>query len=134
MDRRPSGPPFSFWTDKDARLGTTGQDAGRSDGASDGAADHPVCLASARRLFVRAARALDREIESLAADAPAEPDRERIKRIEGVTREAQRALLVLLEFEAKMDRRDPGEVDGALDLEAAREEIAGRLARLAERG
>ena len=115
-------------------MGTTGEDAGRPNGASGGAADHPVCLASARRLFVRAAQALDREIEGLGADAPAEPDRDQIRRIEGVTREAQRALLVLLEFEAKMDRREPAEVDGALELEAAREEITGRLARLAERG
>ena len=123
-----------FPTGRGARLGTTGHDAGRSDSAGDEVADRPVCLASARRLFVRAAQALDREVEGLACDAGAETDRDRIKRIEGVTREAQRALLVLLEFEAKMDRREPDQVDGALDLEAAREEITGRLARLALRG
>lgn len=115
-------------------MAITGEDAGRSNSASDGVADQPVCLASARRLFVRAARALDGEIESLASSPNDEQDRDRIKRIEAVTREAQRALLVVLEFEAKLDRREPDEIDGALDLEAAREEITGRLARLAERG
>ena len=115
-------------------MGTTGDEAGRSDSAGDEAADRPVCLVSARRLFVRAARALDAEIERLSGDRGAEADREAVKRVEAVTREAQRALLVVLEFEAKMDRREPEEADGALDLEAAREEVTGRLARLAERG
>lgn len=109
---------------------TTGGSAGRP-GASG---DEVTSLAVARRVFARAAEALDREVQGLAAPPGGGLDRERIKPIETLVREAQRALLILLEFEAKLDRREADQTDGALDLEAARAEITGRLARLAGRG
>ena len=113
---------------------TTGGSAGRPNGAGAEVADERVRLACARGLFARAAEALDRQLRALSAEADAGAERERIKTIETLIREAQRALLVVLEFEAKLDRREPEEAEGGLDLEAARAEIARRLARLAERG
>lgn len=96
--------------------------------------EEPAALASARRLFERLAAALEAEIEDAEPLLDGEPDRERIKALQGLIRDTHRALLLVLELRVKLERRGPPSVDGALDLEAAREEIAGRLARLAERG
>ena len=112
----------------------TGGDSGQPSGAGGDPADEPVRLACARRLFARLARALDDEIERLSRLNTADPDEVRVKAVADLIRDTQRALMTVLDFENRLARRDPGEDDGVLDLEAARAEITGRLARLAQRG
>lgn len=114
-------------------MSTTGN-AGRPDPVREDPADEPVRLACARRLFVRLAEGLDAEIGRLARLRSAGAKAAGVKAMKDLIRDTQRALLTVLEFEMRLERRQPDAVEGALDLEAARAEITGRLARLAERG
>lgn len=113
---------------------TTGGNAGSPGCAGAEPGDEAVRLARAQRLFARLADALEGEIERLSGRLRANRNKSRAKAMSELIRETQRALMMVLDFEAKLDRRGPGDVDGALDLEAARAEITGRLDRLAERG
>lgn len=108
--------------------------AGRPESAGCDDAAEAISLVIARKLFSRLAQALDGEIERLARLIDTDPEESRIKDVSNLIRDTQRALLTVLDFQSRLGGRDSGEVDGALDLDAARDEIIGRIARLAQRG
>lgn len=106
-------------------------EADRPEGADVEGAGEPIRLDLARRQYTRLAKALDDEIEHLSRQRDVETDKSRIDRITDLIKQLERALTTVLTSGSKLDARDMGEVDGALDLGAARDEILGRLARLA---
>jgi len=109
----------------------TTDDVGRWGGATaDAAAEKLPAYATARRLFARLMRSLEGEIDRLEAALECDDDPERIRSLSDLIRTNQKALLNVLEFEAKHSGRT-GQPNGeAIDLAAARDEVARRLARL----
>lgn len=94
-----------------------------------------LCVKYARKAFERSLEFIDEEMDRLgAARAAEEQDPSRYKAIVDNLRQLEKATFSLLDAEARLDRYSPEESDAALDLEGARAEILGRLARLAERG
>ncbi len=107
---------------------------GRWGGAStDEAAEDLSALTRARKLFTGLSRSLDGEIDRLQAALETETDESRVKALNELIRQNQKALQTVLDMEAKLmreaDKQRPGE--GVIDLAQARAEIARRLARLA---
>lgn len=93
---------------------------------ADKAAAHAV-LARARKLFADLAEALEAEIHRLRAEH--QEDDGPIKTVTDLIQRNQKALQTVLDIEAKLLGRAAEAPQ--LDLEAARAEIARRLARLA---
>ena len=95
-----------------------------------------MALACARKLFADLMCALEEEVDRLRAAQNAATEVEECRRLEDLVRRNQKALQSVLDCQLKLSRRAgracPGE--GVIDLEAAREEIHRRLARLAARG
>jgi hypothetical protein len=96
-------------------------------------ADDLSTLARARKLFAGLSRSLDGETDRLRAALETETEKGRVNELTELVRQNQKALQVVLEYEAKLmrqaDRQRPGE--GVIDLAQARAEIARRLDRLA---
>jgi hypothetical protein len=89
-------------------------------------------LVKARRIFADVSAFLELEIDRLFTLDLEREDADRTKRIVALIRDNQKALLMVLEIETKLGRgSDAGAMQQFLDLEAARDEIASRLARLA---
>ncbi len=112
----------------------TTDELGRWGGASaDQAAANLSILVRARKLFAGLSRSLDGEIDRLQAALETETDESRVKALNELIRQNQKALQTVLDLEAKLmreaDKQRPGE--GVIDLAQARAEIARRLARLA---
>jgi hypothetical protein len=90
-------------------------------------------LKAAEGLFASLCADLDRERARLA-EATETGDAERPRAVAALARETQKALRTLLELELRLMREGetaPGAGAGTMDLGAARDEIEGRLARLA---
>ena len=102
--------------------------------------DHDGMLQSARRLYLQLQGVLNRRAESLAMDRALcddTRDEKRAKALIDEIRALQSALETCSRYEARIeaeiaDRRGRGA--GEMDLDAARREVLGALARLAERG
>ncbi len=112
----------------------TTDELGRWGGAStDKAAVNLSTLARARKLFAGLSRSLDGEIDRLQTATDIETDTDRIRELNEVIRQNQKALQTVLDMEAKLmreaDKQRPGE--GVIDLAHARAEITRRLDRLA---
>lgn len=90
-------------------------------------------LKRARKLFDRLSSRLDEAIDQLDV-GPLEDAVDRAKELGELVRQYQRVLTTVLELEAKLAREVEHARPGRdlIDLEAARTEIARRLARLAE--
>ena len=90
-------------------------------------------LERARKLFDRLSSSLDAAIDRLDTELPKD-GADRAKELGELVRQYQRILATVLELEAKLECEAayarPGK--DLIDLEAARTEIARRLARLAE--
>ncbi|MGF1550893.1 MAG: hypothetical protein ACFBWO_00130 [Paracoccaceae bacterium] len=94
-----------------------------------GASCAEQALERAEALFASLCADLDRERARLDGVVDAEAPRA----LAAMARETHRALLAVLDFEARVMRERDGAdaAPGTIDLEAARDEIEGRLARLA---
>jgi len=90
----------------------------------------------ARKQLARLSVSLDAEIDRLGAAIDLEDQKRRSRELSDLVRTYQKALTIVLDCEAKLERRAelsrPGK--DLIDLDEARAEIARRLARLAERG
>lgn len=93
--------------------------------------DRRVFLAAARKSYVRLVAQLDRALDRFTDMAETAGEGFRPKEIDELVRQTQRALQTVLDQEARLESLAPAEADGALDLDAARDEITSRLARLA---
>ena len=112
----------------------TTDELGRWGGAStDKVAENLSTLARARKLFTDLSCSLDGEIDRLQAAKDTDTDVKRVKALDEVIRQNQKALQTVLDQEAKLmreaDRQQPGE--GVIDLDRARAEISRHLDRLA---
>ena len=90
-------------------------------------------LDRARKLFAGLSRGLQREIDRLEAALEPDTDTERARSLHDLVRLAHRTLQTVLAAEVQL-MRGAGKArrgEGAIDLAAARAEIARRLARLA---
>jgi hypothetical protein len=90
-------------------------------------------LARARKLFADLSRSLDSKIDRLQAAQHNETDDGRIRELNDLIRQNQKALQTVLDQEVRLDRQADGQRRGerVIDLADARAEIARRLARLA---
>lgn len=112
-------------------MGTTINDLIDRRGGVRAAEDVEKTLESARRVFADVSAFLELEIDRLFEIEHDEIDDDRIKRVTALIRENQRALLTVLDIEAKLGRDTSAARAQMLDLEDARAEIESRLARLA---
>ena len=88
-------------------------------------------LASARKVFADVSAFLELEIDRLF-DADVDPvDDARLARVMDLIKQNQSALLKVLEMRNRLGRDMAEDCSRMIDLEAARDEIARRLARLA---
>lgn len=115
----------------------TAADSGPEASPCPRCAEHGELIRRARRMLERAAARVEGEIrrmQMLAGDEP--PGAPALKQFDADIRHAEKTLLQLQDFLAKADAAAglDDDIDGALDLEAAREEIRRRLDRLAKRG
>jgi hypothetical protein len=113
----------------------TTDDPGRWGGAfgEEPKAAEPPVLDRARKLFAGLARSLEGEINRLETALNDEPDIARSRSLIETIRMNQKALLLVLDQEARLPGGDtlrPGQ--DVIDLAEARAEVARRLARLAE--
>ncbi len=88
-------------------------------------------LNAARKLLADTSAMLELELDRLFEIEVDDTDKDRIKQINELIRSTQKAMQTVLDIELKYGLDVPGLGDGEIDLEAAREEILGRLARLA---
>jgi hypothetical protein len=107
---------------------TTSHAAGRRGEACE-AAGLEETLARAQRLFADVAHFLETEIERQTDAEPA--DEARIKSVKTLIQLNAQALLKVIEIESKLGHDISALGHRALDLEAARDEIDRRLARVA---
>lgn len=98
------------------------------------AQDTDGVLARARRLFADVSAMLELELEALLALEVEALDEKRMRAVTDLIRQTQKALMMVLEIEAKLGLDTSGARRQLIDLDDAREEITRRLARLAERG
>ncbi|MGF1503117.1 MAG: hypothetical protein ACFBSD_15010 [Paracoccaceae bacterium] len=88
-------------------------------------------LDRARRIFADVAAFLELEIDRLFQSDVDPIDEARVDKVRDLIRQNQQALLKVLEIQQKLGRDTDAERRQMLDLEAARDEIARRLDRLA---
>jgi len=88
-------------------------------------------LKSARRIFADVSAFLELEIDRLFEIEVNDLDRARAKAVQSLIRDNQKALMMVLEIEAKLGHDTGPRHQQMIDLEAARDEIEDRLARLA---
>ena len=126
----PGGPPF-FVQPKGTHVRTTiGAIAGRR-GEPCAPATVEETLARAQRVFADVAAFLETEIDRLFMTEADPADEDRLRTVRDLITKNQQALRTVLEIEARLGREGTVRAGQMLDLEAAREEIARRLARLA---
>ncbi|MEM7422498.1 MAG: hypothetical protein AAF334_02185 [Pseudomonadota bacterium] len=86
-------------------------------------------LDRARRLLADLSAQLEHESDRLFGVELDEADEARIKTVRGLIAQVQKAMQTVIDIELKAGL-SPSPGAGALDMEAAREEIIGRLSRL----
>lgn len=106
---------------------------GRRD-AAHGCANTEEVIGQARHVFADVSAMLRSETEKLFETEVDDLDEKRITRIADLIRQTQKALMMVLEIEAKLGHDTDHSRRQMLDLTDAKAEIARRLARLAKRG
>lgn len=110
-------------------MGTTINDVDRC-GEARSTEDYEKLLENARKILADTSAYLEsrvKELQKMEAGAESPEDR---KKLEGLIQQTSAAWRQVLDMQAKAGRTSPAHP--TMDLEAAREEILGRLARLAE--
>lgn len=90
-------------------------------------------LSRARKILADATVLLELEIDRLFALESDPDDTKRLQSISDLIRQTQRAMTMVLQFEATTDAAPQGD-DATLDLGAAHDEIMRRLDRIADTG
>lgn len=111
-------------------MGTTINDLIDRHGADRGAWGLEETLDGARRLFADLTAFLELEIEELGKTDTEALTEARMRSVTDLIRMSQKALTVVLEIKSKLARDLGASREDMLDLDAARDEIARRLARL----
>ena len=109
---------------------TTDQTDRRGDAALK--AEIQGTLDNARMILANTSALLELETDRLFLERADETEQDRLKTINVLIRETQKAMMMVVDIEAKLLlRRVSADDPGLIDLEAARREIESRLARLA---
>lgn len=109
---------------------TTDQNDRRGD--ADARAEIQKVLARARMILANTSALLELETDRLFEMYESDPEPDRMKAVSALIRETQKAMMMVVDIEAKLlSRRLDSDDPGLIDLEAARREIESRLARLA---